>query len=326
MQTRRLGKSDLSLSAVGFGAWAIGGAGWDYSWGPQDDSESVRAIHRALDLGVNWIDTAAVYGLGHSEEVVSRALTDRPNKVIVATKCGLRWRENRSVYPHLKAESVRKEAEDSLRRLKLEVIDLYQIHWPSPPAGIEEAWGVVADLIREGKVRCGGVCNFSVAQLERLQSIHPVTSLQPPYSMVNRAAERELLPYCADKGIGVVAYSPMQCGLLTGAFSQERLAQLDEQDWRRKDQSFKEPTFSKTLELVERLRPISLRHQRTPAQLAVSWVLRQSEVTSAIVGARGPGQIEDTAQAGNWQLSADEVDEIENTLREVAVPSPASLR
>lgn len=326
MQTRQLGNSDLRLSAVGLGAWAIGGAGWDHSWGPQDDSESVRAIHRALDLGINWIDTAAVYGLGHSEEVVARALADRPNKVIVATKCGLRWRENRSVYPHLEAESVRTEAEDSLRRLKLDVIDLYQIHWPSPPARIEQAWGVMADLVREGKVRYAGVCNFSVQQLGRLQPIHPVTSLQPPYSMVNRATEGELLPYCAHNGIGVVAYSPMQCGLLTGAFSQERLASLDMEDWRRKDRSFKEPLFSKTLELVERLKPIAQRHQRTLAQLAVTWVLRRPEVTSAIVGARRPTQIEDTAQAGNWQLTADEVHEIETILQEVAVPSPGSLR
>ncbi len=324
MRTRQLGKSDLHLTTVGFGAWAIGGGDWAFGWGPQDDADSVRAIHRALDLGVNWIDTAAIYGLGHSEEVVARALDGRGD-VIVATKCGLRWRENGSVYGSLSAQSVRQEVEDSLRRLRVETIDLYQVHWPNPDAEIEEGWAVMPDLIKEGKIRHAGVSNFSVAQLRRAQAIHPVASLQPPYSMIDRAVEPELLPFCAEHGIGVVAYSPLQCGLLTGAFDQKRLGALPKSDWRRKNECFKQPLFHKILKLVKELRPVAEATDQTLARLAIAWILRRPEVTAAIVGARSPSQIEETAPAGDWELSAGELAEVDAIMARVAVPQPAGL-
>jgi aryl-alcohol dehydrogenase-like predicted oxidoreductase len=311
MQLRQLGTSDLRLTTVGLGAWAIGGGGWAFGWGPQDDTESVRAIHRALDLGVNWIDTAAVYGLGHSEEVVARALADRKGRVIVATKCGLRWRGPKSVFGSLKAASIREEVEASLRRLRLETIDLYQIHWPNPDKDLEEGWSAVAELVRAGKVRYAGVSNFDVGQIKRAQAIHTVTSLQPPYSMLCRDIEEATLPYCAAQRIGVVVYSPMQAGLLTGRFSRERLAKLPAEDWRVRDRFFREPAFSRALEVVDRLRPIAEREHRSLAQLAIAWVLRRPEVTAAIVGARGPQQIEETAPAGDWMLSPELVAEIE---------------
>jgi aryl-alcohol dehydrogenase-like predicted oxidoreductase len=314
MQTRQLGTSDLCLTTVGFGAWAIGGAGWAFSWGPQDDGESIRAIHAALDLGINWIDTAAIYGLGHSEEVVARALADRPGKVIVATKCGLRWRAGGKIYGSLKAQSVREEVESSLRRLRLETLDLYQIHWPNPDRDIEEGWAEMAKLMQEGKVRYAGVSNFDVGQMRRAQAIHPITSLQPPYSMVNREVETEALPYCAEQRIGVVAYSPMQAGLLTGAFDKDRLARLDAEDWRRRDRFFQEPAFSRTLARVEKLKGLAAREGHTVAQLAIAWTLRRPEVTAAIVGARRPSQIEETAAAADWALSSELVAEVGTVL------------
>jgi aryl-alcohol dehydrogenase-like predicted oxidoreductase len=316
MRTRQLGTTDLHLTTVGFGAWAIGGGNWAFGWGPQDDAESVRAIHRALDLGVNWIDTAAVYGLGHSEEVVARALADRRGRVIVATKCGLRWRNRQMVYGRLAAPSIREEVEASLRRLKLEAIDLYQIHWPNPDKELEEGWGAMADLVREGKVRWAGVSNFNLAQLERARQIHPVASLQPPYSMLRRDVEAELLAYCAARQIGVVVYSPMQAGLLTGSFTRERLEKLAPDDWRRSDRFFREPAFSRALAVVERLRAIADREGRTPAQLAIAWTLRRPEVTAAIVGARSARQIEETVAAGEWELGAELEAEIEGALGE----------
>ena len=329
MQTRKLGYSDLHLTRVGLGTWAIGGGGWAYGWGPQDDAESMAAIRRALDpstgsgqgsghgLGINWIDTAAVYGLGHSEEIIGQAIAGRRDKVIVATKCGLVWDEGSTTpYGRLKAESVRREAEASLRRLNVEVIDLYQIHWPNPDADIEEAWGVIADLIREGKVRYGGVSNFSVEQLKRVQAIHPVASLQPPYSMLRRGIEEDLLPYCAANDMGVIVYSPMQAGLLTGKFTKERVANLPDEDWRKGSSPFREPELGANLALVERLRPIAERNGRTVAQLAIAWVLRRPEVTAAIVGARRPSQIEETAPAGDWVLPAEDMAEIDALLAE----------
>jgi aryl-alcohol dehydrogenase-like predicted oxidoreductase len=341
MQTRKLGYTDLHLTTVGLGTWAIGGGGWAFGWGPQDDAESIAAIRRALapsinsghGLGINWIDTAAVYGLGHSEEIVGQAIAGRRDEVIIATKCGLVWDEGSTTpYGRLKAESVRREAEASLRRLnpsinsghRVEVIDLYQIHWPNPDEDIEEAWGVIADLIREGKVRYGGVSNFSVEQLKRVQAIHPVASLQPPYSMLQRGIEEDLLPYCAANDIGVIVYSPMQAGLLTGKFTKERVANLPDNDWRKRDHHFREPELSANLALVEKLRPIAERNGRTVAQLAVAWVLRrplrlrsgQAEVTAAIVGARRPSQIEETAPAGDWVLSEEDIAEIEALLVE----------
>lgn len=313
MRTRRLGTSDLELTTVGFGAWAIGGE-WEFGWGPQDDQQSIRSIHEALDLGINWIDTAAIYGKGHSEEVVARALADRSGEVIIATKCSLRWREDGTIYNSLRAGSVREEVEHSLRRLQVETIDLYQIHWPNPPGEIEEGWSTIADLIGEGKIRYAGVSNFNVSQLRRAQALHPVTSLQPPYSMVNRAVEAKLLPHCAEHEIGVVAYSPIQCGLLTGAFDRARLEGLPAGDWRRKDRFFREPAFSRILEQVARLEPVAEETGHTVAQLAIAWVLRRPEVTSAIVGARRPGQIVETAAASDWELDEDTLARVEAIL------------
>ncbi len=317
MQTRKLGYSDLHLTTVGLGAWAIGGD-WLFGWGPQDDADSIATIHRTLDLGVNWIDTAAVYGLGHSEEVVGRALAGLRQDVIVATKGG------RVVSPDnpdqiagdLTAGFIRRECEDSLRRLRTDVIDLYQIHWPDPDEGIEEGWGTIADLIREGKVRYGGVSNFSVEQLKRIQPIHPVASLQPPYSMLERDAEDGLLEYCAANDIGVIAYSPMQAGLLTGKVTRQWMDGLPPTDWRRKNRHFREPQLSANLALVEKLRPIAERNGRTLAQLAIAWVLRRPEMTAAIVGARRPDQIEETAPAGDWTLPAADIAEIDALLAE----------
>jgi aryl-alcohol dehydrogenase-like predicted oxidoreductase len=325
MQTRKLGYSDLHLTTVGLGTWAIGGGGWAFGWGPQDDNESIAAIRRALDLGINWIDTAAAYGLGHSEEIIGQAIPStssgrragRRDEVIIATKCGLVWDEGSTTpYGRLKAESIRREVEASLRRLNVEVIDLYQIHWPNPDQDIEDAWGVIADLIREGKVRYGGVSNFSVEQLKRVQTIHPVASLQPPYSMLRRGIEEDPLAYCAANDIGVIVYSPMQAGLLTGKFTKERVASLPDEDWRKHSSHFQEPELSANLSLVEKLRPIAERNGRTVAQLAVAWVLRRPEVTAAIVGARHPSQIEETAPAGDWALSAEDIAEIDALLAE----------
>ncbi len=315
MQTRKLGYSGLHLTTIGLGAWAIGGGGWAFGWGPQDDADSIAAIHRALDLGINWVDTAAVYGRGHSEEVVGRAIAGRRDEVIVATKCGRILEEGQDrPFGRLKADSVRREAEASLRRLRVEVIDLYQLHWPDPDKEIEEGWGAVADLIKEGKVRFAGVSNFNTAQLQRIQPIHPVVSLQPPYSMLRRGVEDELLAYCATNNIGVIVYSPMQAGLLTGKFSRERVASLPDDDWRKQNDYYREPQLSANLELVEGLRPIAERTGKTLAQLAIAWVLRRPEVTAAIVGARHPSQIEETAAAGDWSLSTEDLDEIEALL------------
>jgi aryl-alcohol dehydrogenase-like predicted oxidoreductase len=315
MQTRKLGYSDLHLTTIGLGAWAIGGGGWAFGWGPQDDADSIAAIHRALDLGINWLDTAAVYGRGHSEEVVGRAIAGRRDEVIVATKCGRILEEGQDrPFGRLKADSVRREAEASLRRLRVEVIDLYQLHWPDPEAEIEEGWAAVADLIKEGKVRFAGVSNFNAAQLQRIQPIHPVVSLQPPYSMLRRGVEDELLAYCATNNIGVIVYSPMQAGLLTGKFSRERVASLPNDDWRKQNDYYREPQLSANLELVEELRPIAERNNKTLAQLAIAWVLRCPEVTAAIVGARRPSQIEETAAAGDWSLSREDLDQIEALL------------
>lgn len=315
MRTQQLGNTDLHLTRIGLGTWAMGGGEWEFGWGPQDDRASIQAIHRALDLGVNWIDTAALYGLGHCEEVVGRALRGLRQRPLVATKCERCWDQQGRIYNCLKRASIRAEAEASLRRLGIEAIDLYQIHWPKPEEDIEEGWGAIAELIREGKVRYGGVSNFSLAQLQRLQPIHPVASLQPPYSMLVRAVETELLPYCAAHGIGVIVYSPMQKGLLTGKITPAWVAQLPADDHRRRDPQFQEPRLSANMELVEGLRAIAERHGKSPAQLAVAWVLRRPEVTAAIVGARKPSQIEETLGAADWELSPDDIAAIEALLR-----------
>jgi aryl-alcohol dehydrogenase-like predicted oxidoreductase len=319
MQTRRLGATDLNLTVIGFGAWAAGGP-WAFGWGPQDDNDSIAAIHRALELGVNWIDTAAAYGLGHSEEVVGRAIKGRRDQVIVATKCGLVWDEQsyrrREVFNRLKASSVRQEAEGSLRRLGVDVIDLYQVHWPDPDPDLEEGWGEIARLVKEGKVRYAGASNFSVDQLRRVQAIHPVASLQPPYNMLDRGVEQELLPFCAQQKIGVVAYSPMASGLLTGKYNAQRIAQLPADDMRYRKGYFMEPNLSANLALIEKLRPIAERSGHSLGQLAVAWVLRRPELTSAIVGARRPDQIEAIVPAAEWRLTPAEAAEIDALLAE----------
>jgi aryl-alcohol dehydrogenase-like predicted oxidoreductase len=314
MQMRKLGWSELNFSTVGLGTWAMGGGDWKFGWGPQDDRNSIAAIHRALDLGINWIDTAAVYGLGHSEQVVGQALKGLSEKPYVATKCSRIWDADGNLSGNLKRDSLRKEVEASLRRLQVEVIDLYQVHWPNPDRDIEEGWAVIAELVKEGKVRYAGVCNYSVSQLQRIQPIHPVASLQPPYSMLRREIETDLLDYCAANRIGVVAYSPMQKGLLTGKFTPARAAALPEGDHRRNDPMFQQPALGRILALVDKLRPIAEKHNRSVAQLAIAWVLRQPAVTAAIVGARRPEQIEETAPAGDWTLTPEEQAAIQQLL------------
>ena len=319
MHTRILGNSDLAITPIGFGAWAIGGGGWAFGWGPQDDADSIASIHEALDCGINWIDTAAVYGLGHSEEVVAKALADIPSqrRPYVFTKCARVWDENRQVGKCLKADSIRRECEASLRRLKVEIIDLYQIHWPEPPEDIDEGWQAVQKLKEEGKIRWAGVSNFSVAQMEQVVPYGSITSLQPPYSMLRREVETETLPYCQKNNIGVLVYSPMQSGLLTGAWTKERHAALPADDWRReKNKQFQEPLFSRNLRLVEVLRGIGAKHDKSPGEVAIAWTLRLPSVTAAIVGARKPGQLSQLIGAASWQLSPAEVNEIERFLTE----------
>lgn len=311
MHARKLGWTDLELSVIGLGTWAIGGGNWRYSWGPQDDKESISTIRHALDLGINWIDTAALYGLGYSEEVIGRAIKGLRDRPIIATKCSRVWDKNGEISGALKKESICSELEASLKRLQVDAIDLYQIHWPEPDEDIEEAWVFMRDLIKEGKIRYAGVSNYSIEQLKRIQAIHPVASLQPPYSMLRRNIEGELLDYCTSNNIGVIVYSPMQKGLLTGKFSRERVQNLPKDDHRRQDPRFQEPELSANLELVEGLRSIAERRGRTVAQLAIAWVLRRPEVTAAIVGARHPIQIEETIVVGEGALPKEDIEAIE---------------
>lgn len=321
MQTRKLGNSDLNITPVGYGAWAVGGSGWQFAWGSQDDNDSIAAIHRALELGVTWIDTAAVYGLGHSEEVVARALKSWEGpKPYVFTKCGLRWDAQGGVQKVLSADSIRREVEDSLRRLSVDVIDLYQIHWPPDPdsPALEDGWSTLSDVKREGKVRWIGVSNFNVKQLKRARAIAPVTSLQPAYSLVHREVEEDILPYCLREGIGVTVYSPMASGLLTGAMTRERAARLPQDDWRRNHPDFTEPNLTRNLELVDRLREIAKRHNRTVGEVAIAWTLRNPAVTVAIVGARNAKQADGVMRAGDLHLNDKEVGEIEEFLAESA--------
>ncbi|HZS05748.1 MAG TPA: aldo/keto reductase [Blastocatellia bacterium] len=311
MQTRQLGNSDLHITPIGIGAWAMGGGGWAFAWGAQDDSESIAAIHAGLDVGMNWIDTAAVYGLGHSEEVVAKALEGRGDRPYVFTKCARIWDENRQIGKSLKADSVRRECEASLRRLKADVIDLYQIHWPEPDEEIEEGWATLARLKEEGKVRWIGVSNFSASQLRRAQAIAPITSLQPPYSLIRREVEAEVLPFAAEHGIGLIVYSPMGSGLLTGTMTRERVAGFPEDDWRRRNPHFQEPLVTRNLQLVEKLREIGRRHGRTPGEVAIAWTLRLPAVTGAIVGVRSPQQVAGVIGAVEFRLSGEEITEIE---------------
>lgn len=317
MQLQLLGGSDLNITPIGLGTWAIGGDG-AFGWGPQDDEESIAAIRRAVECGINWLDTAPVYGVGHSEEVVARALkeigdSDRP---YVFTKCGLVWNKKKNVTHKLKADSVRREIEDSLRRLQTDVIDLCQIHWPAFPPGaaapdIEEGWTALAELREQGKIRHIGVSNFVVSQLKRVQAIAPVTSLQPPYSMLMRGIEDEILPFCGENNIGTIVYSPMHNGMLSGSMTRERVESLPKTDWRvNVNPAFREPHLSKCLELVEVLRGVGERRGRSPGEVAIAWTLRDTPVTAAIVGARSAKQIDGFIGAMDYRLSDGEIEEI----------------
>jgi aryl-alcohol dehydrogenase-like predicted oxidoreductase len=327
---RLLGQSDLLITSVGFGAWAIGGAQWEFAWGPQNDQESIAAIRRAVSLGVNWIDTAAVYGLGHSETVVGHALREIPlsDRPYVFTKCSLVWDENRVLSHNLTADSIRGECEQSLRRLAVEAIDLYQIHWAGwrgrpenlSPGSVEEAVGALADLQRAGKIRHIGVSNFDVGQLERAAKLATIASLQPPYSMLRRGIEAELLPWCQAHNIGVIVYSPMLSGLLTGSMTRERAASLPADDWRRRNPEFQEPKLSRNLALIEELRAIGAPHHRSPGEVAIAWTLRLPAVTGAIVGSRSASQIEGVIGAATFRLSDAEIARIEQALGKVTAP------
>jgi len=310
--TRKLGNSDLDLTSIGFGAWAIGGGDWQHGWGPQDDEDSIAAIHRAIDAGINWIDTAAVYGLGHSEEVVARALKSTSTKPYVFTKCAMTWGEDRKIVQTLK--KIREEVEQSLRRLQLDTIDLYQIHWPVPDEELEEGWATMADLQREGKVRWIGVSNFSVAQMERALKIAPITSLQPPYSMINRSVEAEILPFCEKHSIGVINYAPMHSGLLTGAMTRERVAAFPDSDFRKRAKNYQEPQLSRNLAIADKLKEVGAPHNVSAGVVAIAWTLHNPAITAAIVGGRSAKQVEGTLAAATFRLSEAEYNEINNFL------------
>jgi len=311
-ELRTLGNSDLKLTAIGVGAWAIGGGGWAFAWGKQDDNESVEAIQAMIAKGVNWIDTAPVYGFGHSEEIVGRAVKGMSEKPYLFTKCARRWNDQGEILKVLKRDSVIEECENSLKRLGVDTIDLYQMHWPEPDADVEEGWGAMADLQKQGKVRWIGVSNFSVAQLKRAQAIAPVTSLQPPYSMITADVGTEILPYCHAHHIGTIVYSPMKAGLLTGAMTKERAENLPADDWRRRNPSFQEPELSRNLALVELLREIGAAHGRSPGEVAVAWALHHPAVTAAIVGVRSAQQVDGVIGALVFRLSDREFTLIEH--------------
>ena len=312
MNTRQLGTNGPFLSEIGFGAWAIGGD-WEYGWGKVDDDESIAVIHKALDLGINWIDTAAVYGLGHSEEVVGKAIAGKRERVFVATKCAQVWDEKKNVRTHARPASIRTEIEASLRRLRTDYVDLYQIHWPDRHTPVEESWSEMVRLKQEGKSRFIGVSNFGADLLSRCERIGHVQSLQPIYNILERDIESEILPYCRSNGIGVVAYSPMQSGLLTGSFNKQK---LEPTDWRiTHSEKFREPKFSRGLRVVEAVRPIAAKYRKTVGQLAIAWVLMNSGVTGAIVGAKHPAQVEQNAEGGGWKIDPGDMAEIDGILR-----------
>jgi aryl-alcohol dehydrogenase-like predicted oxidoreductase len=319
MDKRILGNSDLWITPIGVGAWAMGGGNWEFGWGAQQDGESIAAIHAALDAGINWIDTAAVYGLGHSEEVVARALEGRADTPLVFTKCSMVWGADRKISRSLKRTSVARECEASLRRLKRQTIDLYQIHWPDPEPDIEEGWMELARLREQGKVRWIGVSNFDVEQMKRAAAIAPISSLQPPYSLLRRDIEASILPFAQQHGIGVIAYSPMASGLLSGAMTRDRIAQLSANDWRSRHPNFREPLLSRNLRLACLLGEIGARHGRTAGEVAIAWTLRHPAVTAAIVGVRSAPQVEGIAGAGELKLSPAEVSEIEGALQQEGV-------
>jgi aryl-alcohol dehydrogenase-like predicted oxidoreductase len=310
LKTTQLGTTGMDITRLGFGAWAIGGGGWEFAWGGQDDEESLAAIHRALELGVNWIDTAAAYGLGHSEEIVGRALEGVAQRPYVFTKASLLDGGGGRIVHSLKRDSIRREAEASLARLGVDAIDLYQIHWPVPAEDLEEGWSAMAELKAEGLVRHIGVSNFDVAQLRRAQAIAPVETLQPPYSLVHPAVEREILPFAEREDIGVIVYSPMGSGLLTGAMTRERIVSLPDDDWRKDDASFQEPALSRHLATVERLQAVADRHDTTPGAVAIAWTLENPAVDGAIVGFRRPAQVDPLVSAANLELTPEDLAEI----------------
>lgn len=315
MKRKKLGSSELELSVIGLGTWAMGGTGWEYSWGPQDDRNSIATIHRALDMGINWIDTAPVYGMGHSETIVGKAIKGMKDKPIIATKCSRLWDEQGKVYSNLKKESIYREAEDSLRRLQTDVIDLYQMHRAWPEEDIEEGWTAMTDLVKQGKVRYIGVSNFTAEQIQLVEKIHPVVSVQPSYSMLSRKAETSLFPYCKSKNIGIVCYSPMSKGLLTGKVSKSWVDSLPADDHRKNDRQFQSPLLEINLELIENLKPIAERHGVTLGQLAIAWVIHREEVTSAIVGSRAPDQIASAVPAADVVLNKEDLEEIRRLLK-----------
>jgi aryl-alcohol dehydrogenase-like predicted oxidoreductase len=317
LTTAQLGRTGLPITRVGVGAWAIGGGGWEFGWGPQEDEQSLAAIRRALEQGVNWIDTAAAYGFGRSEEVVGRALADVPRgeRPYVFTKCSLLEGPGRRVVHNLKRDSILREAQASLERLGLDAIDLYQIHWPNPPEDIEEGWAALAELKEQGLVRHIGVSNFDTDQLRRIEGIAPVETIQPQYSLIERDSEDELLPFAQRERIGVIVYSPMGSGLLTGKMTRARIEQFPEDDWRKHDERFQEPQLSGNLELVERLRAVAARHDTEPGTVAVAWTLRNPAVDAAIVGFRRPDQVDPVLPAANLDLTAEDVEEIEGRAR-----------
>jgi aryl-alcohol dehydrogenase-like predicted oxidoreductase len=315
LKTTQLGQTDLEITRVGFGAWAIGGGGWEFGWGPQDDEQSIAAIHHALDLGINWIDTAAAYGFGHSEQIVGRALEGVAERPYIFTKCSLVEGPGRTVAHSLKRESLLREAEASLERLGIDAIDLYQIHWPIPPEDIEEGWSALAELKQQGLVRHIGVSNFDVDQLRRIQQMAPVETIQPQYSLIEREVEREILPFAEREGIGVIVYSPMSSGLLTGGMTRERIESLADDDWRKRDERFNEPQLSANLELVARLAAVADRHDTTPGAVAVAWTLRHPAVDGAIVGFRRPDQVGPILPAANLELTDQDIAEIEGSPR-----------
>jgi aryl-alcohol dehydrogenase-like predicted oxidoreductase len=316
MKTRQFGNTDMQITPIGFGSWALGGGGYKFGWGPQDDEQSIEAINHALDLGINWIDTAAVYGLGHAEEVVARALKDRSERPYIFTKCARVWNDRGEITGSLKAQSIKRECENSLHRLQTDVIDLYQLHWPDPEQDIEEGWSAMAQLKREGKVRYIGVSNFNVGQMRRAMEIAPISSLQPPFSLINPGIQNDILPYCQHHNIGVIVYSPMASGLLTGSMTRERIANLPDDDWRKRDRDFQEPRLSRNLDLVEVLNEIAFMHNVTPGVVAIAWTLQHPGVTGAIVGARRPEQVDGIIPAAEFQLTDSEAATINDFLNE----------
>jgi aryl-alcohol dehydrogenase-like predicted oxidoreductase len=315
LKTTQLGRTGLEITRVGFGAWALGGGDWEHGWGPQDDEQSIAAIHHALEHGINWIDTAAAYGFGHSEQIVGRALKGLAQRPYVFTKCSLLEGPGRGIMHSLERDSILREAHASLERLGVDAIDLYQIHWPIPHQNIEEGWAALADLKQEGLVRHIGVSNFDAEQLRRIQQIAPVETLQPQYSLIERDIERAILPYTREHGIGVIAYSPMASGMLTGAMTRERAAALPENDWRKHDPRFNEPQLSRNLNLVDRLATVADRHETTPGAVAVAWTLHNPAVDGAIVGFRSPEQVDPILAAADLELTGEEIEEIEGRTR-----------